>query len=877
MSESESRPVDEQIVHFAQYTSAYSSEGDDVVVNWKTFVEAFKTEGFIFEQDKQKTPLLIPVKFKAGTNTKEISSVEFVSLCVLDFDELTSEQFQRVLERIQEEGLEAIVYSSWGHIAAKPLYKFRVIIPLSENTYPEDWGLLWPQINNMFEGLADTKCADCTHGYFLPAAPPGSDPDELILLHFEGNPLDVDSLLESVLLLSPEDAEDVAIAGNKEVIPRERVKAFAKHVSRSKNEYKSWMGQLLIKVLNGDVFAERGGRDDTIYKLAGDLGQAFPDADAGALADLFTPSLSKMGKDCPTPADVRKKISRAQRKVVLEQRAEQRAKNVQQKQVREKLGGDYTKEYIEQFCKETGSGARFDVFGKRLIVQKSSKYYVFSQGKYFAFEDKELYNACRDLLLPAEKLFRVSINNVSEKGLDTPKSVIQLVHDYGVVAINKEIRLFAPTSYYEEDTSTFVEAPVPIRIKKGVRHEAIDRWIDCICPNEEIAECFRDWLAVLPNLRRALAMLVFTGGSGVGKTSFASGIARLWTTTGVTNMGEAWVGDFNEGFTTCPVLLADESFPTDKQGRVPTDQIRSLVSSGSHKLNVKNTKLQRLQGYLRLVAALQSTEKLSSFSKVDGQHDVDAIQQRLFHLAIPRGNVERGSKLFDYGLFVQQDGLAEHAMYLMENREVPEKYRFGIRKLGAENQVDLVLGDERVAQVMDWLLWYLETRKFDGSEKSETPVFCIKGTLCVNSELFAEHMDAHLKGGKSRNELRWSRNDLVRVFNLISEGDPIRIQDKVNRKFRRYHVINNELLLKHVDMVGRNAEMYALLLLKHTKRSTFLLPTFLRLSDDDFEVERSASLIAEKIWQEEALTETEQEALPHLLRYYAKPDEKGLQ
>src|SRR5690606_35913201 len=559
----------------------------------KTFVDTFKSEGFLFEADKQNTPLLIPVKFKQGTNTKEMSSVEFVSLCILDFDELTKDQYERVLARIEEEGLEAMVYSSWGHLAVRPLYKFRVIVPLSENTYPEDWGLLWPQINNMFEGLADTKCADCTHGYFLPSAPPGSDPDELILRHFEGNPLDVDTLLESVMLLAADDGEDVACAGNKEVIARERVKAFAKHVARSKNEYKSWMGQLLLKVLDGDVFAERGGRDDTIYKLAGDLGQAFPDADAGALAEIFGPSLAKMGKDCPTSADVRKKILRAQRKVVLEQRAEQRAKNVQQKQVREVLGGDYTKDYIDQFCKETGNGSKYELFGKRLIVQKSSRYYIFSQGKYLPFEDKELYNACRDLLLPAQKLFRVSINNVSDKGLDTPKSVVQLVHDYGVVAVHKEMRLYASTSYYEENTSTFVEAPVPLRIKQGVRHEAVDRWIDCVCPNEEIAESFRDWLAVLPNLRRALAMLVFTGGSGVGKTSFATGISRLWTTCGATDMGEAWQ-DFNEAFTKCPVLLADESFPTDKQGKVPTDKIRSLVSSGSHKLNVKNMRLQQL-------------------------------------------------------------------------------------------------------------------------------------------------------------------------------------------------------------------------------------------------------------------------------------------
>jgi hypothetical protein len=869
MAESDSRAVDDLVIHFAQYVNAHSSDGEDVIVDWKTLVHVFTSEGFFFEEDKHNVGLLIPVKFKQGTNTKEMSCVEFVSMCILDFDELTKEQYEKVISRIEEESLEAIVYSSWGHIGAKPLYKFRVIIPLAENTYPDDWTLLWPQINNMFEGLADPKCADCSHGYFLPSAPPGAKASQLILQHYEGNPLNVDELLESILLLPDSDAEDVATAGNREVIPRERVKAFAKHVSRSKNEYKSWMGQLLLKVLAGDVFAERGGRDDTLYKLAGDLGQAFPDADASALAELFEPSLAKMGSDCPKIPDVRKKIQRAQKRVVLEQRAEQRAKTVQEKQVREVLGGDYTKEYIDQFCKDTGSGSKFELFGKRLIVQKGSKYYLFSHGKYYPFEEKELYNASRDLLLPAQKLFRVSINNVSDKGLDTPKPVIQLVNDYGVVAVHKEMRLFASASYYEEASRTFVEAPSPLRIKEGVRRDAVERWIDSVCANEEIAECFRDWLAVLPNLRRALAMIVFTGASGVGKTSFASGIARLWTTSGFTKMGQAW-DDFNDAITQCPVLLADESLPTDKQGRsVPTDRIRELISAGSHQLNVKNMKIQKLQGYLRLVAALNNESKLSNLGKVDGRNDVDAIQQRLFLVKIPDHKAAQSAKLFDYEKFVDQDWLAEHALYLMENRQVSERNRFGIRRLSGENNIDVILGDERIAQVFDWLLWYLETRKYDVSERSETPAFCVKGRLYVNSELFAEHMYDHLKGSKPRNELKWSRSDFLRVFNLISSDESVRVHDVVNRKSRRrYNMIDKEMLLKYADNAGRDSQAYSLLFLQHTKRSSMLLPAKMRLTDEDLEVEDAAKMLSEKIWQQEALTSTEQETLPILLRFY---------
>jgi hypothetical protein len=56
-----------------------------------------------------------------------------------------------------------------------------------------------------------------------------------------------------------------------------------------------------------------------------------------------------------------------------------------------------------------------------------------------------------------------------------------------------------------------------------------------------------------------------------------------------------------------------------------------------------------------------------------------------------------------------------------------------------------------------------------------------------------------------------------------------------------------------------------------------VLPKHLRITDDDISAETAAVQIAEKIWQGQELTEVEEEALPSLLSYYDRSEEKDLQ
>lgn len=842
-------------VKFTQFDAADSLEGQDVEVPWSSFVAAFCGAGFYKPKKacsasckescphKKKVPLMVPVEFVPGATRKSLEYVDRIYIGALDFDGLTEEQLEEVLSRIVSRGLEAIYYTTWGHAEAfkqKGLHKFRVLLPLLRPVEKGEWKLLWPLMNGLLGSLGDPSCFDPTRGYFVPAAPKGTKKKHLTLLHLEGEALDVNQLLSGVDTLDEVDLADVADV-EKEKIDRERIHRFAKRLGRSSIEYRSWMGELLQKVLKGEPFAEKGSRDNTVYKLAQDLGEEFPEGDAGSIAQHFEASLSHMGgRGAPTVADVREKIQRAQRSVLSERMRKEKTKLVQDQKLREELG-DYDKSSILEFCKKTNCGASFDIFSKRLIVQKGARFFVYCGSTYVPFTEKELTNACRDLLKPAAEALNVSIYNVSEKnGLETPKSPAQLVHDYGVVAQHEEVRIYEQASFYEESTKTIVEAPFPLRHIVPKRHPEVDEWIDRACGVKALAEALRDWMAVAPDLQRALAFLVFSGKTGLGKTSFAAGIARLWSSSDIvkTSMANAF-DQFNTEMRRNPVLLADEELPTDYRGRVPTGRLRALVSSGEHMLNAKNQAIVRVKGYYRLIATLNNLHKLS-FGQAHSREDVEAIQQRT--LVIPLDSSADG--LFDYHKFVTGDALAEHALWLHKTRERPDG-RFGISN-GANSDLFNLLQDEIVDGVLRWVLWFLENRKLE--DEQDPPAFVANAGIYVHPDRLHNYWQSLFVDERKPSKKRLSQSVI-----LLSDGY-IRIR-LVSGATRRYYKMDLHLLRNYAVNEGHSAEFVSLQLLRHTEQllnSRYVkVPKSLRLTEEDRQRKRFAEKSLQQLKNED--------------------------
>ena len=140
----------------------------------------------------------------------------------------------------------------------------------------------------------------------------------------------------------------------------------------------------------GDVFAEPGKRDDTIYKLAGILAEKWPHGEPEALATHFKPSLAKMASvqsDAPTIEDVIEKIGRQQEAAQKEasESVGSGCDSITQR-IRQAFAGEretpYTDEELECFAKEQGV-SRQD-FTKRWIIEEGASYYVFKGGDYQA-------------------------------------------------------------------------------------------------------------------------------------------------------------------------------------------------------------------------------------------------------------------------------------------------------------------------------------------------------------------------------------------------------------------------------------------------------------------------------------------------------------
>lgn len=814
----QSADVDQLRIEFTQFETSTTTEGDDVEVTWGDFTRFLKSEGFLRARSKKEVGLLLPVLFKPGAKRKTLDDIQCVTMGALDYDELTPEQAKRVLTCLRREKLAAFLYSTWGHPAVAPKrFKFRVLIPFSRAVETAEWEYFWPLLNGLLGGLSDPACADFTHGYFVPAVPEGASLEHTFMFSMpEGEQaLDVDHLLSSIDTLSVSDLADVS-SSSQEPIDRDRVKKFAKRMSRSSVEYRAWMGDLLLKVLQGEPFAEKGQRDNTVYKLAQDLGEAFPEAAADSLAVLFSTSLSNMGPDCPSVEDVRDKVQRAQRQVLEKRLREKKKELIKGKQLRERAGAkEYTKEWIEQFCERTGNGSTFELFGERLILQKGNRFFVFFNGNYHPFTERELSNACRDLLKPAADLLDVSLYNVNEKGFSTPKSPPQLVHDYGVVAHHEEQRMYAQATFYEESTHTIVEAPCPLRALEPEEIPEVDEWIEVVTGSPEVAEALRDWMAVAPDLTRALAMLVFVGVTGVGKTAFANCLARLWTTGDAVKMEHAFAS-FNTEIKRCPILLADETLPVDFRGRVPTDKIRSLISSNSHAINPKNRDIINLRGFFRLVAAINGNDKLD-FGQAHSREDLEAIKRRT--LIIPVN--PKAQALFDYGLFYYEDGIARHALWLQQNREVQES-RFGVEATKVTHVLDLIR-DSTTENVLEWVLWFLKQRKLE--EEHNLPAFVLGEHVYLNADNLHIYWESCFNGKEQRRPNKAKLRESVAV---LRDEEEIRVRLSSGER-RRYSRISNDTLFRYIAREGQDLEYFRLQLQCYTlelyENSYVKLPT----------------------------------------------------
>lgn len=698
------------------FSDAFDEVPRTVELSWADFAAKLGPHKFS-SGAKENSPAFSPATFREGTTSRKDENVTELSMFVCDIDHATGEQALAAMELVVERGLAAIIYSTWRH--AEDPWRLRICVPLSRPVPASEWRAFWERANKLFLNLCDKKCKNPSRIFFGPFAPVGTEEQNFYEV-VEGTTLDVDSLGVGVLPTETESFVDSIVSLEK--LTRDRLEKFAKVMCKKSDDFSSDIGMRLLKIVKGDPFAEPGERDNVIFKLASSLAKRFPNCDPASVAALFAPSLQLMSKvagECPTVEDVAKKFQRAQQSLsvcVLSDRERERISEV--------FGGGRDTPYTAEEIKAFGPNIK-----RRWIVQYGKAFYVFCNGTYNLYSKEDVLAAVVRDLAPAKsagvELFNIVDDRVVQKGAKA------LVQEYGTVALHIEADYRAQFSYYNEITQTMVEAPCPLR--KGVKpvfHEEIDVWLQLISGPRY--EELLDWLAWVYELGRPCVALFVTGPKGTGKSLLGYMAASPFGTP-PTPLEEVF-GSFNAAMLKNPVCMADEHLPKDHRGHSRNPELRFHVQAVERQLHRKHLPNVVLRGATRTLVVANNMNVLSTAESLSVE-DIDAIGARYLYIEAQPEAAEyledvvghaRVKEWVDLGL------LAEHMLWLRENRKVESKGRF-LMKPSPEIQNQLLVRNGPRGAVCQWFCSYLLNRElFDDDAGTNRLVRIKNGRLLAN-------------------------------------------------------------------------------------------------------------------------------------------------
>lgn len=701
---------------------------------------------------KESAPLYSPAEWLPG-KTRGKDGVVALHFGVIDLDHLREDELLGVVTSLHNKGVAYYIASTWsnGERGENDLCA-RLILPFSRPAVPSEWPTLWARLNEVYVGgNADPKCRDISRSYFFPSFAEGRTVKPFYDARLDGVPVDVDALLAGWVGVSSYAAAG-AVAGAADParpgvtghgLEIERVKACALALSRSKHEYKSFVGKALMRVLRGEQYAREPGtigsifdtgvvlpegRNDTTFKVIAKLVEHFPHAEPQQVVDLFAPSVARMGG--PEPSEI----------FGMAERLLSSAKQAHANLIRQAIGRyePYTEAELQIFA-DRAEISLADL-RHRWIIQRDRTYYLLRHSGYQPYTEAEVAAAALRELAPAISA-GVDTMKIMKDGTK-PKTPQELVIDYGTTALSVAVDLTAQRSYFDETSRALVEAPCPIRVQ-AKEHPEIDEWLRRLAGPK--AHRLRQWLAVLPSLSEPCAALYLEGPPGVGKSLISYGAARMWSTEGPTPMDDAMAA-FNDSFARCPLVFSDEKPPVDFSGRVRTDQLREFIQARTRSFKRKYKDVATIRGCARVVLAANNRNLLQTSEHLT-EDDIAAIVERILYIradieakyylnSLPPGTPQR---------WVEEDMIAEHALFLAQTLEVPRTGRFLVSGETSDLTNSLTVSTGLRASVTQWLVGFLlDPKRMHQRSKLLPFVKVNRGRLLVTSRAIAEAWDEYV-------------------------------------------------------------------------------------------------------------------------------------
>lgn len=689
---------------------------------------------------KDDAPLFSACEYRAGHGPNKDEKTKYV-VCghfgVADLDGKNHEGVPedlllRCLTRLKQDDIPFRVVSSWSHTGKDNRYSVRVIFPFSRPVLVSEWGLLWERIQTrIFEGAADKSCKDITRRYYCPAIPEGSGITPVDESWLDGKrALDVDSILGSdaargPLLAEGEDAAPGAVAASGGIkLTRDHLRRVRDQLAGSRTPARRDLAPVMSKLINGEALAETGDRHGLLFRLVAEILDRYPHADPESMLVHFAQSISVMpGKSLD---EVLAMITnkQAEPKARLSSRMRE-ARTSTQNDPAAIADMGYTQEALDAMYAELGTTP--EDIAHQWIIQKGDSYYVLCNGQYHCYTGLELGNAVLRDLAPAIAC-GVDLNEVTSQGI-RPKKTAELMRDYGQVAREVIVDMREQRTRFDQARATMIEAPCPIVVGPK-HHEEVDLWLRLLA-GPKYEDKLRQWVAAFSRLGEPCAALYLEGEKGTGKSLLATGLSAAFGRE-PTTLEQAFES-FNEALMRCPIVLSDEKVPKDLQGRVQTDTMREFIQARSRPLKRKFKPDATLYGCTRLIIAANNKNLLSTTEHLT-EHDISAIVERFLHIP---AQAEARAYLLDQNIvqWVEEKWIAEHALWLAENLEIPVTSRFLVSGDATALTNELATSTGLRAGVCEWLVNYLILPNKIQSDHLRDLVRVKDGQLYVQSRL----------------------------------------------------------------------------------------------------------------------------------------------
>lgn len=652
------------------------------------------------------------------------ANVHAIHAIAFDVDTLDFDGLRELLGRLDASGLACIVHSSHSY-APPEAAKVRLVFRPSRTITPEEWHKVRRVLQRRLGIPGDEATKDEARLFFLPTAPEGAP---TIAGSTAGADVDVDDLLAEeeqtqalavTMLAEVVDVPEVEEAADPNEL-RRTLRSLRTRYRSSGRQGDNERADILDCILAPRALAQEGERDSRLNRACSILTAALPrGTPIEAMLDLLTPSISRMPGDEGLDHwldEAEDMLERAKERRE-ERDAEQRAFNAE---VRARLMAEsliegeeepeaspvgqaslsYTDEQLEAWATEQGTTA--EGMQRRWIIQKGKAFWVFVGGKYLAPISRD------DLAVSLPRdLARAPVQIVAEDkdGNERPRSVDSILRDYASNARHVQASLALQRSFYDPRTQTFYEAVTPLRNIRAKEHPEIDRWLRLLGGPQ--ADKLLDWVATCARLDRQSCAIYIDGVKGSGKNLLATGLARLWTVGGPSELSRVLEG-FNDSLINCPLVFADEALP---QRKGITADLRRLIGSTTRTLRRLYTPSAPLDGAIRVIIAGNNDRLLDTGEDLSA-NDLEAVAERFLYL--PPGPTEAAAEyLREIGgppvinAWIRKDKIAEHALWLQATRKVNETGRFLVQGEAQEFHSALATSSGLTGLVCEWVTRYL--------------------------------------------------------------------------------------------------------------------------------------------------------------------------